>query len=260
MTAPTQPPPQETPPPPPERPTVAQAEAVEQFLEEELSAIGPALAAFTAAVLAYARTGERVAGLPLTVAKKIGYYALVIAALQALAQRSLDHQRTWSGKRAAEELWEHGDEAVAAGVEAGLKVLAQSAKHIAKAARVDEATGGSPGVSLPGERYDPEQTEHAKTYADPDQIALPVVQATKHAAQLAAAEAAGWTRKAWVSRQDNRVRVNHVFLNAKNYEYHEVPIGEPFVTLDDNKLWYPGDTSAPLHEWMRCRCWLRLSR
>lgn len=239
---------------------MAQAEAEAQLLDEAVSAIGPALAAFTAAVLAYARTGQRLAGAPATVAKKVGYYSLVLAALQSLSQRSLDHQRTWAGKRAAEELWEHGDAAVAAGVEAGLTTLAQSAKYIARAARVDEATGGSPGVSLPGEPYDPDAAEHAKSYADPEKIALPVVQSTKHAAQLTAAEMAGWTRKAWVSKKDNRVRVNHVFLNAKNYEYHEVPIGEPFVTLDDNKLWYPGDTSAPPHEWMRCRCWLRLSR
>lgn len=259
MTAPV-PPPEQPPPPPPERPSVPEAEAVAAAQEEEMSALGPALAGFIAAVLVAARTGARVQGSPLTVAKKLGYYALVISALQGLAQRALDHQRTWSGPRAAEELWGHTDVAVAAGVQAGLATLAQAATHIARAARVDEAGGGSPGVSLPGEPYDPGAVEHAKSYADPEKIALPVVQSTRHAAQLAAAQEAGWTRKSWCDRNDNRVRVNHAFLGAKNYEFHTVPIGEPFVTLDDNKLWYPGDTSAPIHEWIRCRCWLKLSR
>jgi hypothetical protein len=86
------------------------------------------------------------------------------------------------------------------------------------------------------------------------------VQSTKHAAQLAAASEAGWTRKTWVDMHDNRVRVNHAFLGAKDYEFHTVPILEPFETLDGNKLWYPGDTSAPVHEWIKCRCWLKLSR
>jgi uncharacterized protein with gpF-like domain len=211
-------------------------------------------------VLAFARAGGRVAGLPSTIAKKIGYDAIIIAALTAVAMRALDHQRTFSGPRAAEELWEHSDQAVVAGVEAGLETLAQAAKHIARSARADEATGGSPGVSLPGEPYDPDAAEHAKSYADPEQIALPVVQSTRHAAQLAAAEAAGWTRKTWVDMHDNRVRASHAFLGSPKYEYHAVPILEPFVTIDGNKLWYPGDTSAPPHEWMRCRCWLKLTR
>lgn len=256
-TPPQQPPPEQ----PPQRPvTVPQAAAVAAALEEEESALQPALAAFIAAVLAFARTGGRVAGLPLTIATKIGYYSLIVGALESLAMRGLDQQRAYAGSRAAEELWEHADEGVAAGVAAGLETLAQAAKHIARSAREDEATGGSPGVSLPGEPYDPAAAEHAKTYADPEKIALPVVQSTRHAAQLAAAEAAGWTRKTWVDSHDNRVRVNHAFLGSPQYEFHSVPISEPFVTLDDNKLWYPGDTSAPPHEWMRCRCWLKLSR
>jgi hypothetical protein len=131
---------------------------------------------------------------------------------------------------------------------------------IARKARVDEAQGGSPGISLPGEPYDPQAAEHAASYADPEQIALPVVQNTRHGAQLGAAEEAGWTRKTWVDRHDTRVRASHAFLGSPKYEFHTVPIGEPFVTLDDNKLWYPGDTSAPVEEWIRCRCWLKLSR
>jgi hypothetical protein len=252
--------PEQPPPPPPERPTGPQAAAVAEAQDMEVSAALPALTAFVTAVMAYARTGGRIAGLPLTVAAKVGYDAAVIGALIAIASRALDHQRAWTGSRAAEELWLGQDAGMRAGVEAGLATLAQAAKHIARSTRADEAAGGSPGISLPGEIYDPAADEQAKSYADPEQIALPVVQSTRHAAQLAAATEAGWTRKTWVDKHDNRVRVNHAFLGSPKYEFHTVPILEPFVTLDDNKLFYPGDTSAPVHEWMRCRCWLKLSR
>lgn len=256
MTAPAQ-----TPPPPPqERPTVSQAAAVETAQDEEMSALGPALAAFMLAVLAYTRAGGRFAGLPLTIAQKAGYYAAVYGALQALATRGLDQQRAFSGPRAAEELWEHTDAGIAAGVDAGLTTLARAAKHIGQAARVDEATGGSPGISLPGEPFDPQAAEHARTYADPDKISLTVVQSTRHAAQLAAASEAGWKRKTWVDMKDNRVRATHAFLGSTKYEFHTVPMLEPFVTIDGNKLWYPGDTSAPIEEWIHCRCWLKFSR
>jgi hypothetical protein len=247
-------------PPPPERPTGPQSEAVAQAQQDEINLAMPALTAFVNAVMAYARTGGRIAGLPITVAAKVGYDAAVISLLVAIAHRALGQQRSFSGSRAAEELWLGQDAGVQAGVDAGLTTLSQAARYIARNARLDEASGGSPGVSLPGELYDPTAADHAKSYADPEQIALPLIQSTRHGAQLAAATEAGWKRKTWVDMHDNRVRVNHAFLGAKNYEYHTVPILEPFVTLDDNKLFYPGDTSAPPHEWMRCRCWLKLSR
>lgn len=259
MTAPA-PPPGEQPTPPPARPTGPQSDSVSAAQDEEISALGPALAAFMLSVLAYARTTGRVAGLPITIARKVGYYALVSAALEAVAARALDHQRVWSGRRQADELWPHTDIAIAAGVEAGLTTLAQAAKVIARRAREDEAAGGAPGISLPGEPYDAQAAEDARSYADPEKIALPVVQSTRHAAQLAAAEAAGWTRKRWIDMHDNRVRASHAFLGSSSYEFHTVPILEPFVTIDGNKLWYPGDTSAPPSEWMRCRCWLQLLR
>lgn len=244
----------------PPRPDGPEAAAVADAQNFDVSAILPSLGTYVSAVMAYARTSGRVAGSPLTIAAKIGYDAAVIGLLVAIANRALGHQRAWTGPRAAEELWTGQDAGVQAGVAAGLTTLAQAAKHIARSARLDEASGGSPGVSLPGELYDPAAHDHAKTYADPEQIALPVVNSTRHAAQLAAASEAGWSRKTWVDMHDNRVRVNHAFLGAKDYEFHTVPILEPFVTLDDNKLFYPGDTSAPVHEWIRCRCWLKLSR
>jgi hypothetical protein len=254
MTAPTQPQAQ------PERPSGPQAAAVADAQDYDVNALGPALAAFVAAVLAYSRGTGHLMGSPLTVARKVGYYAAVAAILRSIAGRGLDLQRAFSGPRAAEELWGGQDQGLAAGETAGLTTLAQAARVIARKARVDEARGGSPGVSLPGEPYDPQAEEITRTYSDPSQIALPVAQSTKHAAQLAAASEAGWARKRWVDMHDNRVRVNHAFLGSQKYEYHTVPILEPFVTLDGNKLWYPGDTSAPVHEWMRCRCWLQLLR
>lgn len=244
----------------PPRPTGPQAVAVVDAQDYDVDALGPALAAFVAAVLAYSRGSGHLLGSPFTVAKKIGYYAAVVAILRQIAGRGLDLQRAFSGPRAAEELWAGQDQALGAGEAAGLATLAQAARVIARKARHDEAMGGSPGVSLPGEPYDPHADDVTKSYTKTELLALPVAQSTKHAAQLAAASEAGWTRKTWVDMHDNRVRVNHAFLGSPKYEFHTVPILEPFETLDGNKLWYPGDTSAPVHEWMRCRCWLKLSR
>jgi len=241
--------------PPPRKPT-ATDDLVRQAQDAAVSAALPALAAFTQSVLAFARAGGRVAGSPLTVATKIGYDAAIIALLIKIANGALDEQRKLVGNRQAEGLWEHADIAQQAGVDGGLSVLKTAAQHIARAARVDEATGGSPGVSLPGEPFDPHAHEHAQTYADPERIVMPVVQATRHNAQIAAADAAGWRFKVWNDVHDNRVRPAHAFLGAPKYEYHRVPIAEPFVDIDDHKLWFPGDTSAPPHTWMNCRCYL----
>lgn len=255
---------QEPAPQPPPRPAGGQLAAADAQLENDLSALEPAVAAAILAILAYGRAGRKIAGTPLEIAEAIGYAGLIVAALSLIAQRNLEHQRTWTGKRAAEELWAHQDTGVQAGVDAGLRVLAQAAPHIVSAAAKDEADGVSPpGLSLPGEPYDPNpmnDVPHEQSYADPQKLALPVVQATRHEAQLAVAEEAGWTRKSWMDKRDNRVRVNHAFLGSKKYEYHTVPILEPFVDLDGNKLWYPGDTSAPPAAWMRCRCHMLLSK
>ena len=259
MTAPEQPPP-----PPPERPPPAQVAAVTEALESDISALIPATTAAILAIIAYARTGQRIVGVAAEIAEKVGYGVLVTAALTALAQRNLELQRRLTGRRGAEELFAHEDVAVQAGVAAGLETFAQAAASIAASVREDEAAGISPpGVSLPGEPYDPTplaDQKDSQSYADPEKLALPVVQSTKHAAQLAAAEEAGWRYKAWITTGDNRVRPAHAFLGSPKYEFHAVPLLEPFVDIDDNKLWYPGDTSAPVSTWIRCRCWLRLSR
>lgn len=247
-------------PPPQQRPTDSQDAAVLQLQLESEDLILPALTAFVTAVLAYARTGGRLAGLPGTVAKKVGYDALVITALTTIAQRALDHQRNWVGPRQAEELWEHADTGVQAGVDGGLETLKRAAQHIAAKARYDEATGGSPGISLPGEPYDPHAAEHAAAYADPKKLQLAVVQSVHHNAQSAAAAAAGWQYKVWHDRNDNRVRPAHAFLGSRKYEFHRVKIDQPFTDINGNTLWYPGDTSAPPEAWMRCRCWLSFER
>lgn len=247
-----------SPPPPPsqQRPAGSQDDAVRQAQDEDVAALLPALGVFSQSVMAYARAGGRVAGTPGNVAKKIGYDAAVSALILAIAQRALSHHRDWSGSRQAEQLWEHADAAEQAGLAGGLVTLKGAAQHIARAARLDEATGGSPGVSLPGEPYDPHQDEYSKTYADPEKIVLPVVQSIRHTAQITAARMAGYRLKVWQDVHDNRVRPAHAFLGAPKYEYHRVPIDTPFVDIRDNKLWFPGDTSSPPECWMNCRCYL----
>jgi hypothetical protein len=254
MTAPTQPQAQ------PERPSGPQAAAVADAQDYDVNALGPALAAFVAAVLAYSRGTGHLMGSPLTVARKVGYYAAVVAILRP----SPGAGWTSSGPSAAPgrpRSCGAGRTGLAAGETAGLTTLAQAARVIARKARVDEARGGSPGVSLPGEPYDPQADEITRRpIPTRPRSRCRSCRAPSTPPSWRQPSEAGWTRKRWVDMHDNRVRVNHAFLGSQKYEFHTVPILEPFVTLDGNKLWYPGDTSAPVHEWMRCRCWLQLLR
>ncbi len=61
--------------------------------------------------------------------------------------------------------------------------------------------------------------------------------------------------KGWDTQQDNRVRESHEPMNGQVRRWDE-----PFITGDGNYLMYPGDTSAPIKEWIRCRCNLRRVR
>lgn len=61
--------------------------------------------------------------------------------------------------------------------------------------------------------------------------------------------------KGWDTQQDNRVRESHEPMNGQVRRWDE-----PFITGDGNYLMYPGDTSAPIKEWINCRCNLRRVR
>jgi SPP1 gp7 family putative phage head morphogenesis protein len=66
---------------------------------------------------------------------------------------------------------------------------------------------------------------------------------------LAEAEALGVkTTKEWSARMVN-TRDTHAALDGK-----VIPSDEPFVTIDGNRLMYPGDPNAPAGEIINCRC------
>lgn len=58
--------------------------------------------------------------------------------------------------------------------------------------------------------------------------------------------------KEWVTQDDDRVRDSHASMDGQARRWDE-----PFQTAAGNYLMYPGDTSAPIEEWINCRCNLR---
>lgn len=61
--------------------------------------------------------------------------------------------------------------------------------------------------------------------------------------------------KGWDHMKDNRVRESHETMQGQVRRWDE-----PFITGAGNAIMYPGDTSAPIKEWIRCRCNLRRVR
>lgn len=61
--------------------------------------------------------------------------------------------------------------------------------------------------------------------------------------------------KRWVTQDDDKVRDSHDPMNGQTQLWDE-----PFETAAGNHLMYPGDTSAPIEEWINCRCNLRRVR
>lgn len=59
----------------------------------------------------------------------------------------------------------------------------------------------------------------------------------------------GFTHGRWLTRLDERVRGSHRVMEGQVRK-----IGEPFLSGDGNHLTRPGDTSAPISDWINCRC------
>lgn len=55
-------------------------------------------------------------------------------------------------------------------------------------------------------------------------------------------------QKKWVARMDDRTRPEHRVLNGQKIGLHQ-----PFSVGYDH-IYFPGDTSAPIHLWAGCRC------
>ena len=65
--------------------------------------------------------------------------------------------------------------------------------------------------------------------------------------------------KIWVTEKDEKVRTSHRLMEGVMV-YHN----EPFQVSDENgmtySMEYPGDTSAPIELWIKCRCEMRYER
>lgn len=55
--------------------------------------------------------------------------------------------------------------------------------------------------------------------------------------------------KEWISAIDDRTRLDHRIENGQ-----KVDLDKPFVMASGAQLQYPGDTNAPAHEVINCRC------
>lgn len=217
--------------PPPEQPPPDDQDEDEQSLV-------PALLAIYAMYLLWRAANGSFAGSAATVERALRLRFAIGPALASLAQRALADQRTTAG-RAGDELWQHVDDGVRAGVEVGLQVLAEALlwtdRHPAPS--TSDTGGGVPTREAP-----------------PNLLARMVAGAVVNAARMAVADAAGWRTKVWVTRQDNRVRDAHVSLHGERR-----PMAEAFVTRG-HKLMFPHDPSAPIELRANCRCRLRFMR
>jgi hypothetical protein len=215
----------------------------DQSDEDEQSLI-PALLAVYALYLLWRSANDGFAGNALTVERALDLNKQVGRILTGIAQRALGSQRTAAG-RAGDQLWQHADAAAQAGVAAGLQTLAEAL--LWTDTRTDRAApstsdAGGDGVTTPT-REDP-----------PTLLARLVAGATVNAAQMAAADLAGWRTKIWRTRQDNRVRDAHAVLHGQ-----ERALNEPFITAG-HKLRFPHDPAAPIELRANCRCKLRFRR
>ena len=153
---------------------------------------------------------------------------------------------------------------IEAGIFAALIAMASSSeRQVAAPTRVDrkalqdKATELEPQIT---DRVWEAAVEHAKTApVDTDREfsrALARSSATRVAAESAQAvgDELGMKFKVWVSRGDEKVRASHRALHGKVVE-----IGKPFKRFSGGRLDYPGDTRAPIGEWINCRCLLFMS-
>lgn len=240
MTAPQgEPPPQQEP-----APTEVPVEAA--AVEEDAASLVPALLAIIAAYLAWKAGGKVLTGgwERTAVTLRISSRAGVI--LGRIAERALERQRTAAGA-AGDQLWEHLTEAVEAGQDAGIRVIAEAIewmdRHTTPAVPADQATATIPTAEDP-----------------PTDLAQMSALATKNAATFAAAEAAGWKRKTWNDVGDDRVRGQHQILGDPTWRFHTVPLADLFEQPDGAVLRYPGDPLAPIGARIHCRCWATYER
>lgn len=216
--------------------------APEETEDQESSSIIPVLLTVAAMYATYRATHGPLSGHWRTIATTLGIQTAVGGAFTAIALRALDTQRRAAG-RAGDELWTTQPRAAVAGMDAGIRTVVQSLRWL------------DTHVSDRDERAFQEGPRRPTAANPPVVLAEVTVKAIANAAQIRAAEMVGWRSKVWQTMQDPRVRDSHRVMQGQRRD-----LREEFVTGNGVRIAYPGDPTAPIDEWIQCRCWLRTAR
>jgi hypothetical protein len=227
------PPDQQASPPPPESPP------------EEDSALIPAILTAYAIYLAWRAAHNREPKGWRQVASAINLQGLIGDQLGMVATRAFRWQQQQAG-RAGDDLWPFADEAVRAGIQAGVQTIAEGLLW------TDTHSTGVPATQDAGASGE----ATAPTASNPPTLlAQMTAQAVVNSTIFAAVSAAGWTKKTWHSQEDARVRPTHQALNGT-----VAAMDAAFTSPSGAKLRFPGDPRAPISEVAHCRCFLQMGR
>lgn len=210
------------------------------------SSLIPALLTVYALYLLWRGANHGFRGNAATVRRVLDLERVVGQALSNVALHALEWQRLQVGRQ-GDQLWAGTAQSVRDAVNVGLDVLADALLWTDRHTMGDPSTSDS-GGARPREAAVP-------TAADPPALlAQLVTTAVVNAAMISAADAAGWTRKTWQTRRDDRVREAHRILQGQTQL-----LGDAFE-VQGHKIRFPGDPEVPLNLRAGCRCWLTMAR
>jgi hypothetical protein len=145
-------------------------------------------------------------------------------------------------------LWQYADMATQAGVDTGLRAIAEALIWTDRHAEGDPSTKDDAAAK-------PSEAKVATVADPPEELAGMVVNATRNGALQAAGRLGSWTTKVWRTRLDSRVRDAHRAMEGQS-----VLIGQPFHAPGGVTLMFPGDPTAPIGMIINCRCQLDIVR
>lgn len=266
--------------PPPQRITPAQQAVVEQEMaaaDVDTQSLVPAILAILAAYLAYRAAKGRITGTWQAWARALHLTELAGEAMAGVAQRAFGRLSDRSTPKHAADLAPYEANAVAVSTDTQMRTLVRALQHYQRTGAVptdltDEDLDFQVGTKRPGGRPQDYRAPKPKPSL-PDAQDPPVLlaemmgNAGRNASQLeaelelAAAKGSGATWKTWIDVSDSHVRASHQFLGSGRYEFHSVPISQPFRSIFGFEMNFPGDASmgAPLSELANCRCALTFS-
>lgn len=217
--------------------------------DQDTSQLIPALLAVYSAYVVYRAAKGGIDRDWQAVVAALGLPAIIGTVLAQIAMRALTRQRTQAG-RSGDALWQFNNQATVTGYMAGLQTIAEALIY------TDQHTGTQPQSRDHGGQTDGDTSGLIPTPEDPPDVLAEIVsRATANAAQVQAAELAGWTTKTWMTQHDNRVRETHQKMDGQAQ-----PLGSPFVSPSGATLMFPCDPTAPIEERAGCRCTLRTFR